>query len=235
MTSTTTFSALEHGAPASEYLQIASETSPAVWGKTAFATPSLTAYINRRLSFAKRASVNFTKAEKTAESFRLLLESAFHFGFVLAMVLIIATPVHIFYFPGNYCNFYWSNTCTNGMPLLLNVFRAICTVAASLYTSKHYLVRIHLYSQIDVFIHSCYLQPMSFTAGYFWYFLRAFKVSDGFVRIVILTFLFLFFLPVTALVDGIVCLMSYFAVFTPAKFSRALSKDVPIVSPSAVA
>ena len=130
--STTTFAALEHGTHESEFLRHAQK------GLTprgcVIATPSLGAYLSRRLSYVKRATVCYSQGEKSGEAFRAFCECAFHFGFFLALVVVIGTPVHLFYSPGNYCNFYWSNQCTNGEVMGLSLNRVVMTFICAVYS-----------------------------------------------------------------------------------------------------
>lgn len=43
-------------------------------------------------------------------------------------------PPHSYYTPGNYCNFYWSNQCTNGQNMGTSLPRFIATCIAACYT-----------------------------------------------------------------------------------------------------
>jgi peptidoglycan/LPS O-acetylase OafA/YrhL len=113
LTSTTTFAALEHGTHSSEYLSLApvsSSSLPPSLGAY-YTTPSLGSYLGRRRAFVKRATVGWAWGEKTAEALRLVCEGAFHLAFVVAWAVVVGTPVHIYYAPGNYCNFYWYVVC----------------------------------------------------------------------------------------------------------------------------
>jgi len=109
LTSTTTFAALEHGTHPSEYLSLAPVASPSLPPSLGayYTTPSLGSYLGRRRAFVKRATVGWVWGEKTAEALRLVCEGAFHLAFVVALAVVIGTPVHLYYAPGNYCNFYW--------------------------------------------------------------------------------------------------------------------------------
>lgn len=205
LSSTATFSALEHGTEASGALKLASSTPKGGNAWAHHATPSLSSYMARRLAFTRRASLNYTGAcvdappttrslpaclrlmarhytngaqpipnkqtgvQKVGEATRLLLEAFFHLGFVLSFILIVGTPVsmcvrscvpleishrvggahpltiffflcfsvhpkHSYYTPGNYCNFYWSNQCTNGQNMGTSLPRFIATCIAACYT-----------------------------------------------------------------------------------------------------
>lgn len=62
LSSTATFSALEHGAEASGALKFASSAPKGGNSWAHHATPSLSSYIARRLAFTRRASLNYTGA-----------------------------------------------------------------------------------------------------------------------------------------------------------------------------
>ncbi|TFJ81957.1 hypothetical protein NSK_006625 [Nannochloropsis salina CCMP1776] len=219
LSSYATFAALEHGTPGSDLLILApapSSSLPLSLG-TFHSTPSLTAHLARRRAFLKRATVDWTSTEMAVEAFRLLCESAFHLGFVLAFAVVIGTPVHIVYAPGNYCNFYWSNQCTNGVAEGMYLSRVIMTCICAIYTT-----------------------------GFFARFLFAFRLTEGgLVRSIILTFLLLFLLPVTAFVEAGHCLWAAFAMFnpgaigvekrstTPSSVAKQNSMETSLFSPSA--
>lgn len=82
---------------------------------------------------------------------------------------------------------------------------------------------------------------MKYAAGYFGYFVSAFRASEAFIRQVILTFLLLFFLPVTAAADAYTCLKAHTMLMAPAGRKRPASKSdgtagaAVLASPSAVA
>lgn len=177
LSSTVTAAALEHGTTdddSSTTLKPAPKTHTA-WAH--HATSSLGAYIARRLAFTCRASLYYTPLEKAGEAARLLLESFFHLGFVLAVMLIIGTPVSLYYTPGNYCNFYWSDQCTNGQNIGNSLPRFVATCVAAVYTgacmavSKPWPWQLLPLSMLDewnerpylppstTYIHICHLRP----------------------------------------------------------------------------
>ena len=109
LSSNTTFAALEHGTLSSEYLSVAPAASPSLPPSLGVyhTTASLNSYLGRRRAFVKRATVGWVWESKMMEAVRFVCEGALHLSFVLALAVVIGTPVHTYYAPGNYCNFYW--------------------------------------------------------------------------------------------------------------------------------
>jgi len=110
-----------------------------------------------------------------------------------------------------------SNQCTNGVAEGMYLSRVIMTCICAIYTT-----------------------------GYFARFLFAFRLTEGgLVRSIILTFLLLFLLPVTAFVEAGHCLWAAFAMFnpgaigvekrstTPSSVAKQNSMETSLFSPSA--
>lgn len=100
-----------------------------------FTTPSLLAYIHRRLVF----TTHTVESPWVSQTFKLVTEAATHFTFVLSTLLLIGTPVHETYGRGSYCSaFREFMKCQYGIVKGFHMQRMIPAILAAAYSGTLY-------------------------------------------------------------------------------------------------